>query len=118
MKLRCYAKNQEGDCREERPIRAGQYWRPEKLKSFDEFLARRFPESRRKAYHLMSIHEHLPPQARKDLKEAGWAKGLELAKVFRRDGQEFICAAWLHKLRSLPKEEFKRKAEKDLTGRE
>jgi hypothetical protein len=46
-------------------VRAGQYWRLEKLKSFDEFLARRFPESRRKAYYLMSIHEHLPPQARK-----------------------------------------------------
>ena len=41
-------------------VRAGQYWRLEKLKSFDEFLARRFPESRRKAYYLMSIHEHLP----------------------------------------------------------
>jgi hypothetical protein len=31
----------------------------EKLKSFDEFLARRFPESRRKAYYLMSIREQL-----------------------------------------------------------
>ena len=31
------------------------------LKSFDEFLTRRFPESRRKAYYLMSIHEHPPP---------------------------------------------------------
>ncbi len=61
-------------------VRAGQYWRLEKLKSFDEFLARRFPESRRKAYYLMSIHEHLPPQARKELKEVGWTKGLELAK--------------------------------------
>ena len=61
-------------------VRAGQYWRLENLKSFDEFLARRFPESRRKAYYLMSIHEHLPPQARKDLKEVGWTKGLELAK--------------------------------------
>ena len=70
-------------------VRAGQYWRVEKLKSFDEFLARRFPESRRKAYYLMSIHEHLPPQARKDLKEVGWTKGLELAKVARRDRQEF-----------------------------
>src|ERR1039458_565712 len=40
-------------------VRAGQYWRMENLKSFDEFLARRFPESRRKAYYLMSIHEHL-----------------------------------------------------------
>ena len=42
-------------------IRAGQYWRLENLKSFDEFLERRFPESRRKAYYLMSIQEHLPP---------------------------------------------------------
>ena len=66
-------------------MRAGQYWRLENLKSFDEFLARRFPESRRKAYYLMSIHEHLPPQARKDLKEVGWTKGLELAKLARRD---------------------------------
>ena len=38
-------------------VRAGQYWRIERLKSFDEFLERRFPESRRKAYYLMSIHE-------------------------------------------------------------
>src|SRR5207245_3720302 len=44
-------------------VRAGQYWRLENLKSFDEFLEKRCPESRRKAYYLMSIHEHLPPQA-------------------------------------------------------
>ena len=43
-------------------VRAGQYWRLENLKSFAEFLERRFPESRRKAYFLMSIHEQLPPQ--------------------------------------------------------
>ena len=70
-------------------VRAGQYWRLEKLKSFDEFLERRFPESRRKAYYLMSIHEHLPPQARKELKEVGWTKGLELAKLARAEGQRF-----------------------------
>ena len=29
------------------------------MKSFDEFLERRFPDSRRKAYYLMAIHEHL-----------------------------------------------------------
>ena len=46
-------------------VRFGQYWRLENLKSFDEFLARRFPESRRKAYYLMSIHEHLPPTGAK-----------------------------------------------------
>jgi hypothetical protein len=40
----------------------------ENLKSFDEFLERRFPESRRKAYYLMSIHEHLPPQGRRQRK--------------------------------------------------
>src|SRR5258708_2293812 len=98
--------------------RAGQYWRLENLKSFDEFLARRFPESRRKAYYLMSIHEHLPPQARKDLKEVGWTKGLELAKLARRDGQHFDCATWLHKARHMPKEDFKQEVEKELTGRE
>src|ERR1700681_3969565 len=98
-------------------VRAGQYWRVENLKSFDEFLERRFPESRRKAYYLMSIHEHLPPQARKELKEVGWTKGLELAKVARRDGQEFDCVPWLHKARSLPKDQFKREVEKELTGR-
>jgi hypothetical protein len=66
----------------------------------------------------MSIHEHLPPEARKDLKQVGWAKGLELAKIARRDGQEFDCATWLHKARILPKEDFRREVEKELTGKE
>lgn len=65
-------------------LRAGQYWRLENLKSFDEFLERRFPESRRKAYYLMSIHEHLPQEAKRELKQVGWANGLELAKLARR----------------------------------
>jgi hypothetical protein len=99
-------------------VRAGQYWRLEKLKSFDEFLERRFPESRRKAYYLMSIHEHLPAQARRELKEVGWSKGLELAKLAKRDRQEFDCATWLHKAREMPKEQFKREVEKELTGKE
>ena len=99
-------------------VRAGQYWRLEELKCFDEFLERRFPESRRKAYYLMSIHEHLPPQARKQLKEVGWAKGLELAKLARRDRQSFDCATWLHRARAMPKEDFKKAVEKELTGKE
>jgi len=99
-------------------VRAGQYWRVENLISFDEFLEKRFPESRRKAYYLMSIHEHLPPQVRKELKEVGWTKGLELAKLARRDGQEFDCATWLHKARAMPKDEFRREVEKELTGKE
>ena len=99
-------------------VRAGQYWRLENLKSFDELLERRFPGSRRKAYYLMSIHEHLPPQARKQLKEVGWTKGLELAKLAKRDRQHFDCATWLHKAREMPKEQFKQEVEKELTGRE
>jgi hypothetical protein len=66
----------------------------------------------------MSIHEHLPLQARKDLKEVGWTKRLELAKVARVEGQEFDCATWLHKAREMPKEQFKREVEKELTGRD
>jgi hypothetical protein len=97
-------------------VRAGQYWRLEKLKSFDEFLERRFPESRRKAYYLMSIHENLPPQARRQLQEIGWTKGLELAKVARKEGQKFNCATWLHKAREMPKDVFRREVERELTG--
>jgi len=99
-------------------VRAGQYWRLENLKSFDEFLERRFPESRRKAYYLMSIHEHLPPQVRKELKEIGWTKGRELAKLARAEGHRFDCAPWVHKARSMPMDEFRREVEKELTGRD
>src|SRR6201997_4331850 len=97
-------------------VRTGQYWRLENLKSFDDFLSNRFPESRRKAYYLMSIHENLPPQVRKELKEVGWTKGVELAKLARKQGEEFESATWLHKARQMPKEEFRREVEKELTG--
>jgi hypothetical protein len=98
-------------------VRAGQYWRIEGVKSFDEFLENKFPGSRRKAYYLMSIHEHLPPQARKELKKVGWAKAIDLAKLARRDKQHFDCATWLHKARESSKEEFQRAVEKELTGK-
>jgi len=98
-------------------VRAVQYWRLEKLKSFEEFLQRRFPESRRKAYYLMSIHENLPPQARKELETLGWAKGIELARLARRDRQHFDCATWLHKARELSKEDFQQAVERELTGK-
>ena len=99
-------------------VRIGQYWRLENLQSFDEFLQRRFPESRRKAYYLMSIHEHLPPQVRKELKQVGWTKGLELAKLARQQGQRFDGATWLHKAREMPKAEFQQAVEKELTGKD
>ena len=98
-------------------VRAGQYWRLENLKSFDEFLGRKFPDSRRKAYYLMSIHENLPPQARKELKKVGWAKGIELAKLARRNRQDFDCATWLHKAHELSKEDFQQAVERELTGK-
>ncbi len=64
------------------------------------------------------MHEHLPPQARREPKAVGWAKGLELAKVARRDGQDFDCAPWVHKAREMPRDEFRREVEKELTGKE
>jgi hypothetical protein len=98
-------------------VRAGQYWRLDDLKSFDEFLEKRFPESRRKAYYLMTIHETLTKVPKRQLREVGWSKAVELAKVARRDREEFDCATWLHKARELPKEEFKREVETHMTGR-
>jgi len=99
-------------------VRAGQYWRVDNVRSFDEFLERKFPESRRKAYYLMAIHEQLPRIRKVDLRQVGWAKATELAKVARRDGQRFDCATWLHKARELPKDQFKREVSKHLTGKE
>jgi hypothetical protein len=99
-------------------VRIGQYWRLERLKSFDEFLERRFPESRRKAYYIMTIHEHLTRIPKRDLQQIGWTKARELVRVARADGQRFDCAPWVHKASALPKEEFKREVERHVTGQE
>jgi hypothetical protein len=99
-------------------VRSKQYWRLERLKSFDEFLAKRFPDSRRKAYYLMTIHEHLTRVPKPQLREIGWTKARELVKVARRDGPEFACAPWVHKAKELPKEQFQREVERHLTGKE
>jgi hypothetical protein len=99
-------------------VRAGQYWRLDKMKSFDDFLERRFPDSRRKAYYLMAIHEHLTRVPKQQLREIGWTKARELAKVARREGERFESAPWVHRAQELPKEEFKREVERHLTGRD
>jgi hypothetical protein len=99
-------------------VRANQYWRLEKLKSFDEFLERRFPGSRRKAYYLMAIHENLTRIPKQQLREVGWSKALELVKVARREGEDFDCATWLHKANAMPKEGFKDEVQRHLTGKE
>ncbi len=97
-------------------VRAGQYWRVDTVRSFDEFLERKFPESRRKAYYLMAIHEHLTPIRKRELELIGWTKARELAKVARRDRQGFDCAPWVHKAHTMPREEFKREVDRYLTG--
>jgi hypothetical protein len=99
-------------------VRAGQYWRVDNVRSFDEFLERKFPESRRKAYYLMAIHEHLTPIRKRELEQIGWTKATELAKVARRDGQRFDSAPWVHKASTMPREEFKREVDRYLTGKE
>ena len=99
-------------------VRAGQYWRLDNLGSFDEFLERRFPESRRKAYYLMAIHENLPRRMHQDLEAMGWTKAKELVKMARRDGERFESAPWVHKASELPREELKREVERYLTGKE
>jgi hypothetical protein len=65
----------------------------------------------------MSIHGHLPPQARKELKGVGWTKGLELAKWREGMGRSSIVQPGCTS-RSLPKDQFTREVEKELTGRE
>ena len=99
-------------------VRSRQYWRLEQLSSFDEFLEKRFPESRRKAYYLMAIHENLTRIPKPQLREVGWSKAVELVKVARRDGENFDCATWLHKAKEMPKEGFKCEVERHLTGKE
>jgi hypothetical protein len=67
----------------------------------------------------MSIHEHLPPEVKRELKQVGWSKGLELAKLARsRNGQEFKSANWLHKAKTLSHQEFHREVEKELNGKD
>jgi hypothetical protein len=97
-------------------VRSGQYWRLENLASFDDFLERRFPESRRKAYYLMAIHDNLPKEIRRELKAVGWSKATELAKLARRQGEQFESAKWLHVAKQLPFDPFKQEIERALNG--
>jgi len=57
---------------------------------------------KRQERHVAAIS--LRRQARKQLKEVGWTKGIELATLARRDRQHFDCATGLHRAREMPKE--------------
>ena len=50
--------------------------------------------------------------------DVGWTKAAELTKVARSDGKDFDCAAWMHKARTLPRDQFKREVDQHLTGKD
>jgi len=57
------------------------------MKSFDDFIEKRFPDCRSKAYYLMAIHENLTRVSKQQLREIGWTKATVFAKVARREGE-------------------------------
>ena len=64
----------------------GQYWRLENLKSFDEFLERRSPESGRKAYYLMSIHKKPAAAGEEGPERSGLDEGIGAGEGGARGG--------------------------------
>jgi hypothetical protein len=98
-------------------VRKHGYWRLG-YESFEAYLEKKFPDGRRKAYYLMSIHDHLKQIPTPEIEDLGWAKALELAKVARHEGRGFNSATWLHKAKHATKEELRRDVYKHLTGEE
>ncbi len=96
-------------------VRNKSYWRLG-YKSFDHFLEAKFPDSRRKAYYLMSIHDHLKQIPTQEIEDLGWSKALELAKVARSEGRGFNSATWLHKAKESTKQQLKEEVYKYFTG--
>jgi hypothetical protein len=96
-------------------VRNQRYWRLG-YGSFEEFLEAKFPDSRRKAYYLMSIHDHLRQIPTEEIESLGWSKALELAKVARSEGRRFDSATWLHKAQESSKEELKEEVHRYFTG--
>jgi hypothetical protein len=96
-------------------VRDEKYWRLG-YESFEGYLEKKFPDGRRKAYYLMSIHDHLKQIPTPEIEDLGWAKALELAKVARHEGRGFNSAAWLDKAKQSGKAELKREVYKHLTG--
>jgi hypothetical protein len=66
----------------------------------------------------MSIHEHLPLQARRELKEVRWTKGWSWRKWRARRVRSSIVQPGCTKRGHCRMEEFKREVEKELTGKE
>jgi hypothetical protein len=87
-------------------VRNKGYWRLG-YKSFDDYLEAKFPDSRRKAYYLMSNHDHLKQIPTAEIEQLGWSKALELAKVAKSEGRRFNSATWLHRAKDCTKQELK-----------
>ena len=51
-----------------------------------------------------------------NLRQVGWSKAAELAKVAGPNGEHFDCAKWLHKAEQMPMQQFKDEVQKYLTG--
>jgi hypothetical protein len=98
-------------------VREEKYWMLG-YKSFEAYLEAEFPDCRRKAYYLMSIHDHLKQIPTWEIEALGWSKALELAKVARSEGRHFDSATWLHKAKGWTKEELKQEVYKYFTGEE
>ena len=96
-------------------VRKHGYWRLG-YKSFEAYLEKKFPDSRRKAYYLMSIHDHLPQIPAPEIEDLGWSKAMELAKVARSEGRKFDSATWLHTAKQSTKQELKEAVHKYFTG--
>jgi hypothetical protein len=98
-------------------VRKQGYWRLG-YRSFEDFLEAKFPDSRRKAYYLMSIHDHLKMIPTAEIEQLGWSKALELAKVARSEGRRFDSATWLHRAKESTKQVLKEEVYKYFTGQD
>jgi hypothetical protein len=96
-------------------VRKQGYWRLG-YGSFEAYLEKKFPDSRRKAYYLMSIHDQLKQIPTPEIEDLGWGKALELAKVARHEGRGFNSATWLHKAKNSTQKELRQDVYKHLTG--
>ena len=98
-------------------VRNQGYWRLG-YRSFEHFLEAKFPDSRRKAYYLMSIHDHLKQLPTLEIENLGWSKALELAKVARSEGRHFDSATWLHRAKESTKQQLKEEVYKYFSGQD
>ena len=90
-------------------VRAGQYWRVDNIRSFDEFLEKKFPGSRRKAYYLMAIHEQLPHIHKVELKLVGWTRRRNWRRSLDGTGSNSIVQPGCTRLRRCRKRSLNEK---------